>query len=261
METIARKYFVVRIVRCNGCGLIFTRPIYSTWLSENFYDRFYSAEGSTTELPSEKKLVSLLNTSFAGNDKNASAQLAAIAQVVGKKGRLLELGSSWGYFLVQARTFGFDVIGIEIGSRRRDFAKSRLGLRMLESIEDVASHERFDVIYTSHVLEHFTDISRIFKKLSAILADNGRIFIEVPNIDVEEAGPACLSMVGAVHPVGYNVSWFKTNLPNHGLEVVAFYDKWSEVPQRPVDRVTTGTIILIAERSGLRENKDTKSLS
>jgi len=171
METIARKYFVVRIVRCNGCGLIFTRPIYSTWLSENFYDRFYSAEGSTTELPSEKKLVSLLNTSFAGNDKNASAQLAAIAQVVGKKGRLLELGSSWGYFLVQARTFGFDVIGIQIGSRRRDFAKSRLGLRMLESIEDVASHERFDVIYTSHVLEHFTDISRIFKKLSAILAD------------------------------------------------------------------------------------------
>src|SRR5262249_25756384 len=49
---ITRKYRVARIVRCADCGLGFSRPIYRSWVADNFYDELYTAGFSTT-LPDE----------------------------------------------------------------------------------------------------------------------------------------------------------------------------------------------------------------
>jgi SAM-dependent methyltransferase len=247
-EIVARKFVVARVVRCNDCGLVFSRPIYRTWFSDNFYDRFYSAEGSTTELPNDADLAVFVSTGFSGTDKHAARQLSAISRVVPGRGRLLEIGSSWGYFLFQAQAAGFDVTGVEIGTTRREFGRSKLGLRLIADFADLAADERFDVIYTSHVLEHFTDISTLFGKLGSLLADDGKLFIEVPNIDVAAVGPECLSWVGAVHPLGYSARWFKENLPRHGLEVLSVHDSWEALPERSVDAVPSTALILQARR-------------
>src|SRR5687767_2215 len=100
---VARKYAVVRVQRCQDCGLQFTQPIYRSWLSTNFYDDLYEGQGWTTDLPTPNVLEHLRATRFAGTDKDADRQLAAIRRIVGeRRGSLLELGSSWGYFLFQA---------------------------------------------------------------------------------------------------------------------------------------------------------------
>jgi len=150
-DLIARKFLVVRIVRCANCGLVFSRPVYRTWLSANFYDRLYSAEGSTTKLPSDAELSQMIVNGFAGTDKHASAQLAALTRIAPAGKRMLELGSSWGYFLAQARAVGWDVTGVEIGATRREFAIRKLGVRSVARFEELASDEVFDVIYSSHV--------------------------------------------------------------------------------------------------------------
>jgi SAM-dependent methyltransferase len=246
---IARKYAIARIVRCGACGLAFARPIYRSWLAGNFYDRMYSAEGSTTALPDDATLERLKATNFVGTDKDARRVIESLRRALpDRSASLLEIGSSWGYFLHQARASGFDVTGIEIGDTRREFGREKLDLDIVSGFDALPAGRRFDVIYTSHVLEHFTDLTTVFDQIPERLADNGSLFIEVPNFDPDHLGPACLSTVGAVHPIGYDSKWFRENLPRHGLVVEAIHGDWKDVPDRPVGRSATGTIIVQARR-------------
>lgn len=248
-ERVARKYGVVRVQRCRSCGLLFTQPIYRSRLSSNFYDALYEAEGSTTVLPSEAELRALQSAGFAGSDKDASVALERIAQVVGARPgqRLLELGSSWGYFLYQAGRAGFRATGIEIGTRRRAFGVSRLGVDIAPSI-DAVERGAFDVAYTAHVLEHFADVSEIFDQLADCLRGGGHLFIEVPNVDLEAVGPRALAWMGAVHPLGYDAAFFRENLGRHGLAIEGCYDDWSAVPERPVQRSRSAILVVHARR-------------
>jgi SAM-dependent methyltransferase len=247
---VARKYRVVRVLRCRSCGLLFTHPIYRSRLARDFYDAMYEAEGSTTALPTDVELVALESSGFAGSDKDASVRLERIVRIVGAPHgqRLLELGSSWGYFLAQAVRVGFRATGIEIGTRRREFGVSRLGLDIVPSIDEV-ERGAFDVTYTAHVLEHFTDVSEIFDRLAGCLRRDGHLFIEVPNVDLEAVGPRALDWIGAVHPLGYDSAFFSENLARHGLRVAGLYDDWSALPDRSVQRSSSPVVIVHARRA------------
>lgn len=243
-ELIARKYRVVRIVRCRDCGLSFSRPIYRSWMSGNFYDRLYS-QGAITALPDEEQLRQLLATRFRDAGKDAAAVLTKLrAHAAPARPTLLEIGSSWGYFLHQARAAGFDVTGIEIGTRRREFGQRRLGLSIVGDWSELPEDRRYDVIYAAHVLEHFTDLSQVFGRIAARLGDDGVLFVEVPNFDPAQFGARCLSIVGAVHPLGFDSRFFRSNLPRHGLEITGVYGSWDDVPDRP-SAVSSGDVIIV----------------
>jgi SAM-dependent methyltransferase len=247
-ELIARKYRVVRIVRCRDCGLSFSRPIYRSWMSANFYDRLYS-QGAITALPNEERLRELLASGFRDTEKDAVTVLAKLQQHAARPHpTILEIGSSWGYFLYQARALGFDATGIEIATRRREFGRRRLGLHIVGDWDELPIGRRYDVIYTAHVLEHFTDLGEIFAHIAARLDDGGVLFAEVPNFDPAQFGTRCLSIVGAVHPLGFDSRFFRTNLPQHGLEITGVFSSWDNVPDRS-SLVSTGEVIIVrAER-------------
>ena len=243
-ELIARKYRVVRIVRCRDCGLCFSRPIYRSWMASNFYDRLYS-QGAITALPDEARLRELLATDFRATEKDAGAVLTKLRQhSTQARPALLEIGSSWGYFLHQARETGFDVTGIEIATRRREFGRQRLGLHIVGEWSELPPQRRYDVIYAAHVLEHFTDLGEIFPRIAARLADGGVLFVEVPNFDPAQFGARCLSIVGAVHPLGFDSGFFRANLPRHGLEITGVFSSWDDVPDRP-SAVSRGDVIIV----------------
>src|SRR5262249_61805003 len=110
LETLARKYALVRIRRCRDCALVFTDPIYRSRLG-SLYDQLYAGEGSTTELPDAARLAALVAAGVAGSDKDFRAPIARLREVAPGP-RLLEIGSSWGYFLHQAGAAGFAATGI-----------------------------------------------------------------------------------------------------------------------------------------------------
>lgn len=246
--TVARKAAVVRLQRCMSCSLQFTRPIYRTWLSGNFYDALYAAEGSTTTLPSEAEVRELRDRNFAGTDKDATERIANMRAAAGLARSVLEIGSSWGYFLYQAQQAGWSALGIEIGLRRRAFGERNLAVNMVTSIEDIDPARKFDVVYSSHALEHFTDVSKVFQQVADRLTERGHFFVEVPNVDIEAVGPRALGWMGAVHPIGYDAAFFVRNLPRHGFSRVAIYDDWAAVPSRPVKRSTSAVLIVHAQR-------------
>jgi SAM-dependent methyltransferase len=248
IPVVTRKYGVIRIRQCSVCRLYFTDPIYRTFLVANFYDKFYRAEGTTTNLPNDMELESLKRDFFRGSDKDFTERIKVIRKMT-QDGNLLEIGSSWGYFLFQARTAGIDAIGIEIGDARRQFGVERLGVPIVKDMEEL-NGQKFRVVYTSHVLEHFTDLSMIFGKIRDVLDPEGFLFIEVPNFAFECCGKDALKSIGAIHPLGFTTDFFRKALPMHGFRIEGFYESWDDVPSHPVEEVRLiQSLILIAVKT------------
>jgi SAM-dependent methyltransferase len=245
LATVARKYLLVRIRRCARCALCFTDPIYRSRLGD-LYDSLYAGQGSTTELPDPVRLAELSRTVFAGTDKDFRERIARLLEVAPGR-RLLELGSSWGYFLFQAAAGGFEATGVEIGSRRAEYGRRKLGVRIVPSLDALAG-ESFDVVYTSHVLEHFTSLAGILERLASRLVPGGALVIEVPHFDYPAGGSGALSIVGAVHPLGFSSEFFTRNLPAAGFRVKGFFDGFSGFPGEPLPRARGPNLVCLAER-------------
>ncbi|MDZ8188203.1 MAG: methyltransferase domain-containing protein [Nostoc sp. ChiSLP02] len=245
-QTIARKYILVEVKQCCSCKLCFTSPIYQPLLTSSLYDYFYSAEGSITRLPSNDELIALKNNCFQGSDKYFGDRLKAI-KLLSPEGNLLELGSSWGYFLYQAQQYGFKVTGLEISEPRRLFGIQNLGVEIVENINKLDCR-LFDIVYTAHTLEHFTDLSTIFKDIYLLLNSKGLLLIEVPNFDYTKFGKQSLSIIGAVHPLGFSSEFFENNLPKYGFKIRGFYNSWDAFPEKAVAKSQQDVVIVMAEK-------------
>lgn len=241
----ARKYGVIRIQRCKACGLCYTDPIYRSWLWDAFYDSAYDQGDLTTRLPDPSELDRLVRTRFAGTNKDFSATIAALDGLgVGK--RWLEFGSSWGYFVFQARAAGLDAVGVEVGAPRRQYGVEKLGLPIAPSLAHYPDGA-FDLVYTGHVLEHFTDLSTIFQDLRRMLRPGGVLVVEVPNFDREARGDVVLPIIGAVHPLGFDSAFFRRNLPRYGFGDVRIHERYDGLCGPGVDRSRGDVIIVRAE--------------
>jgi 2-polyprenyl-3-methyl-5-hydroxy-6-metoxy-1,4-benzoquinol methylase len=246
LSEIQRKYLLVKITKCSDCNLYFTDPIYESFLADNLYNSLYEAEGSTTHCPNDRELEKLKENKFYSSDKFFGTRLQAIKSICEGE-NLLELGSSWGYFLYQAQQYGFKATGIEISEPRRLFGIDKLGVNIVKSpaqLQDLL----FDLVYTSHVLEHFVDLSTIFVQINHLLKLTGKLIIEVPNFDFEAFGSQCLSTIGAIHPLGFSSEFFSKNLPKYGFRVISFYDSWESFPNIKVTKSSEGVVILFAEK-------------
>lgn len=247
-KIIARKLGFIKLRRCDRCTLCFTDPIYEPSLGGKLYDDTYAAEGLTTDRPNPSDLQPLLDRNFEGTDKYFGDRIARIRQAVDGD-RLLEIGSSWGYFLFQANQGGFDAHGIEIGAPRRNYGVDHLGVHIEPSF-DAYEDRGFDIVYTSHVLEHFTDLSSVFSDVARVLKPGGHLLLEVPRFDPIRLSKADRQCMGAVHPLGFTSEFFICNLPAKGFEPMGFFDRWEDFPQHPRERSREGQVILMARRSG-----------
>lgn len=238
-----RKNLVVRIRRCEECRFYFTDPIYERSVFGSLYDRLYGAEGSTTAVPESSRLSELMQVSFRGTDKDCHERLELLQKMAGGP-RLLELGSSWGYFLHQAQEHGFEPTGVELSGPRRRFGRKSLGQTIVESLDDLGD-EQFDVVYSAHTLEHFTDLRGVFERLRSLLVPGGVLAVEVPNFDLA-LGASVLPTIGAVHPLGFPSEFFTASLPTLGFDGVSVFERWSDVPGAPVERSESDVVIALA---------------
>jgi 2-polyprenyl-3-methyl-5-hydroxy-6-metoxy-1,4-benzoquinol methylase len=87
-----------------------------------------------------------------------------------------------------------------------------------ENIEKIINEkdyfEKFEVIYSSHTLEHLTDPLTFFKKISKVLKSNGLVFIEVPNcrkskITKDYAEGGCDGKITGSHLIYFTKDFFK----------------------------------------------------
>src|SRR4030095_3515849 len=75
---LARKHFLLHLRKCPDCGLLFRWPQYSAAVNAAFYQRAYVEAGLTTDLPDAAQLARLLDSNFAGTEKDFSTWIAIL---------------------------------------------------------------------------------------------------------------------------------------------------------------------------------------
>jgi 2-polyprenyl-3-methyl-5-hydroxy-6-metoxy-1,4-benzoquinol methylase len=125
---------------------------------------------------------------FAAHDKagKLGAALSLVVQaeeLLGRVGKLLDVGSGRGEILVTAKERGWIVEGVEPSESFAEYSKERTGAKIWQNgIEDLdLPSDEFDVIVLAAVLEHLYDPDQVVHKLSRALKKGGLLYLDVPN--------------------------------------------------------------------------------
>jgi 2-polyprenyl-3-methyl-5-hydroxy-6-metoxy-1,4-benzoquinol methylase len=157
-----------RWVRCEGCSLFRSDPVFSVDLTELYVKSTfdYSAE-----------LHGLKNSYRRIVEKACSNPLGKY---------LVEIGGGNGFFLEEALKFGFSkVTEIEPSLHAKEKAPIHLQNNFITDIlkENLLPDESVDVAAMFHVLDHLPDPHAALKIVNSLLRPNGQICIAVHNVE------------------------------------------------------------------------------
>lgn len=99
------------------------------------------------------------------------------------QGRLLDVGTGYGFFLALMHARGWEVMGLEASSRGARYGKKRWGLQILARPWEKVSfpEEEFDVVTAFYVIEHLPDPLAFLREVHRILRPGGMIVLRYPH--------------------------------------------------------------------------------
>ncbi len=155
---------------CPSCKLIFLSPIPKE-LGRYYTAEYYPVPRSYEQLEKE-----------AQQDRY---KITIIRQFV-SKGRLLEIGPSYGKFALLAKQAGFEVEALERDKSCCNFLQDIIGIKAIHSDnpeESLRNAKPYDVIVLWHVLEHLPNPWRTLEILAEKLRPGSFLIIATPNPD------------------------------------------------------------------------------
>lgn len=224
-----------RLVKCQNCGFVYLlNPAESGQAPESYDDYFqqvpigeYAADSPDLQL---RRLWHI------------NRQRLGWLKSIKPSGRLLDMGCGRGYFLQHARSYGYEVEGIEISAMAAKYAQAQFGLAVrmadLQVPGALDGSKPYDIITLWHVLEHFREPLLILRKLGKCLSPEGILVIEVPNLH---------SLKFLLSPVGHR--WVGGNHPRYHC---------SFFTARTLAKMLVEAGLSIAEKSPLSYAKDGK---
>lgn len=165
------KYFYYR---CENCHTLFLNPLPLSKEINNYYKNNFSY---TDGILNKEKII-----------KQAKKILKALKNMNANGKNLLDIGCGYGFFLIEAKKFGFCVEGIDSSKKLVDKVNKKLSLNIKNfSFSDYFKKnykkKGFDFITLIHVIEHVRNPEKIIKMASLLLKKNGVLYIETPNLD------------------------------------------------------------------------------
>jgi 2-polyprenyl-3-methyl-5-hydroxy-6-metoxy-1,4-benzoquinol methylase len=164
-----------RVIECSGCRFKHLDPIPSALVLDEFYNRSYYQSHKIDYLDKESREEAYLRIAY-GERLDSFSRWAP--------GRdLLDVGCGSGSFLRFALERGWNAVGIEPSDEASRVARQS-GLEVHSLTLEEFWNERsrsFHVIHLKNVLEHVPDPARILSMCRDMLADEGVLYVEVPN--------------------------------------------------------------------------------
>jgi SAM-dependent methyltransferase len=167
-------------VTCTGCGLAYQNPRLKREHIGAYYDDEYIAHRKKSDWG---VLTPLYEWAMGKHDRDKLALVRRFA-ALGPQSRVLDIGCGAGTFLAHARReTGCDAVGVDF--------KDLGGLPWMREIEfrhgllrdqDFGTR-RFDVVTMWHFLEHDYTPGETLARARDLLADGGRLIVEVPRLD------------------------------------------------------------------------------
>jgi len=175
------------VVECRKCGMVYVNPVVSNLKA--LYEKDYYHGKSRTGFNFSDPLAGKNETKIA-----LASRLEKIEKTTGiKKGRLLDIGCTFGLFVKTALDAGWNAYGSDISGYAVRQAK-KLGIKNVRVGLDFRENY-FDVVTLYEVIEHVDKPLEEMRKISALLKKGGWIVIHTGNL-----GSLTAKIRGAANP-------------------------------------------------------------
>lgn len=168
--------------KCQSCSFIFTQGIPSA----DEIGKYYQSQDYVSHSDSRK---GLMNKLYHLSRSLMLVKKHHMVKKVAKGKKLLDIGTGTGYFPGFMKKNGFQVTGVEIDPKAREFAIGEFGISVF-SPEDFLNRRipgKFDVITLWHVLEHLDNFDLYIDRMLEQLEPGGSLVIALPNCNAYDA--------------------------------------------------------------------------
>jgi len=156
--------------RCLECGFIYQNPRPSEEERLKSYQHYLPQTAAEIEAwgrmmePVFRKAADLIEHSIA-------------------RGRLLDVGTGYGFFPALMHARGWEVMGLEASLSGARYGQKRWGLQILPQPWEKASfpEKEFDVVTALYVIEHLPDPLAFLREVHRILRPGGMIVLRYPH--------------------------------------------------------------------------------
>jgi SAM-dependent methyltransferase len=186
------------LFKCQACGFVFTQD----HPDEDRIGRYYASDEYLSHNDSAKGFSSFLYR--LSRSLMLKKKRGIIRKFTGlKSGNLLDIGSGTGHFISEMKKSGWNIKGIEIDEKARQYSVSSLGAEAIPP-EQISSLQTgsFDCVTMWHVLEHFQDLFGYASEIIQLLKPGGTCITALPNCSSFDA-------------VYYGKFWAAYDVPRH----------------------------------------------
>lgn len=194
------------ISRCADCSLVYVSRIPKVD-GGKVIGEYYSGESEEIE---------------AGRIRYADVStflLNEIGKVHPKKGKLLDVGCGYGFFLLKARENGWQVFGTELSNIAVQYMRTKQGLENVwfaDLSDDFLPVKKVDVINLTNVLEHVPSPTKTLFECAELLEKDGVLLIRVPNMDFSRVKEMFIPLIQKMGlGTGGELSYLATEPPIH----------------------------------------------
>lgn len=158
------------MVRCLQCGFIYQNPRPSEEERLDSYQRY---------LPRRVKEIEAWGRMMASVFKKG----ADLIERTIPQGRLVDVGTGYGFFPALMQSRGWEVMGLEASVTGARYGRKRWGLRILSQPWEKTSLQEgeFDVVTAFYVIEHLPDPLAFLREVHRILRPGGMILVRYPH--------------------------------------------------------------------------------
>jgi len=177
---------------CRRCGMVWVNPRFDEGAYLEFYRKNYTTDVYGLDGTPEK-----IRDVIAWRTRRSREKASLFPAFWPKDGTVLEIGSGIGAFLASLREdYACRVFGVEPSPAFVELSKTELNLPVYQGSfnewfqeQPEGFSEKFDRIVLDQILEHLLDPAESLARLRSLLADDGEIFISVPNVSAPKEKP------------------------------------------------------------------------
>ena len=174
-----RFFLPIEVAMCRRCGFVYAARMFDAAGAERFYQRTYA------DLMYDRR-PDVTQEMIDSSADHGRFHLDRINEVVPSFSAVLDVGCGFGHFLAECRGQGAEVYGSEPGDDRLLYAQQTLGLGAAATAEpfETGRPPPFtpDLVTMFHTLEHLLDPVQVLKRAHELMAPDGWLVVEVPDL-------------------------------------------------------------------------------
>ena len=199
------------MVRCLRCGFVYQNP-----------------------RPSQQKLLKAYQTYLPEGAEEIEVWGRMMRQVFRRgadcierhipQGRLLDVGTGYGFFLALMQSRGWEAMGLEVSPTGAQYGRKRWGLSIISQPWEKASflEGEFDVVTAFYVVEHFPDPVAFFREVHRIVRPGGMILVRYPHTTPIKDILAFMRVKNDLYHLPFHLSDFSPRTMRMAMEEAGF---------------------------------------